>query len=77
MVIHRRVGRKHRAGRGRVIVGTTPPRLKEVDDGEDWSIGTETAMHANKIDLRAIDLPPMHPIDITAYLPDPADEPTA
>jgi len=34
-------------------------------------------MHVNTIDPTAIDLRAMHPIDITAYLPDPADEPTA
>jgi hypothetical protein len=34
-------------------------------------------MDVNKIDPTAIDLPAAHPIDITAYLPDPADEPTA
>lgn len=34
-------------------------------------------MHMNPIDPAAIDLPPTQTIDITAYLPDPADEPTA
>lgn len=34
-------------------------------------------MHVNRIDPAAIELPPTQPIDITAYLPDPSDEPTA
>jgi len=29
------------------------------------------------IDPAAIDLPPTEPLDITAYLPDPHDEPSA
>lgn len=34
-------------------------------------------MNARPIDPAAIDLPPTQPIDITAYLPNPREEPTA
>lgn len=34
-------------------------------------------MTSPAIDPAAIDLPPTEPIDITAYLPDPNDEPSA
>jgi hypothetical protein len=34
-------------------------------------------MHPNPISPAAIDLPPTQSLDITAYLPNPADERTA
>jgi hypothetical protein len=34
-------------------------------------------MNAQPIDPAAISLPPTQPIDITDYLPDPRNEPTA
>jgi len=33
-------------------------------------------MDATRLDPASPDLPPTQPIDITAYLPDPYDEPT-
>jgi hypothetical protein len=33
-------------------------------------------MNDHNIDPASLELPPTRPIDITAYLPDPADEPS-
>ena len=33
-------------------------------------------MNEYKIDPASLELPPTQPIDVTAYLPDPADEPS-